>query len=210
VILGIDESGTGAWAGPLYLGAVLVWDEQEFSEKCLGLLGDSKQLTDAKRRAVVPLIRENAAETYLFVGTVEHIRRAGMKNVWRQGVSLILDHFRRKFPEVIIDGVRDSIVIVPSGMAVKWEKKADGKYPTVMAASILAKTARNDDMIALSKTHPAYGWEINSGYGVESHRAAIAKFGLTPHHRPIHGVNHPNDPPVVFEDPNVLDLFGKE
>ena len=199
-VLGIDESGTGAWAGPFYVVGVLVENEESFAEACGGLLRDSKKLSDEKRRAVAPLIEKHALGVFRFVGTVESIRSMGMKVTWRHGVTYILHHFRKELPGVYIDGPRDKHVIVPSGLKVTWEPKADDKYPSVMAASILAKTSRNDDMLALAKEFPGYEWETNAGYGAPKHRKGIEKLGLTLHHRPISGL----------DSQNALDFFKGE
>ena len=204
LVLGIDESGTGAWAGPFYVVGVLVENERTFAEACGGLLNDSKKLADEKRRALVPEIEKHAKQIFRFVATVESIRSKGMKATWRVGIEDILRSFRKNYPsimvnpDIIIDGPRDRKVVVPHGLSsVTWEPKADAKYPSVMAASIIAKTCRNDDMLALAKDFPGYEWETNAGYGAPKHRDGIAKLGLTPHHRPISGL----------DSQNALDLF---
>lgn len=205
--VGIDESGTGAWAGPFYVVAVLIDDPETFTRKCKGLLNDSKKLSDEKRREAVPLIEEHALGIFRFAGVVDEIRSKGMKAVWREGVSACLHHYRKDLPSVVIDGVLDRQVTVPSELkSVTWEKKADAKYPAVMAASIIAKTCRNDDMIRLSKEYPLYGWYANSGYGTAHHQKMIDKYGLTPHHRPIQGLNVPNTL-SLFSDPTIDSLF---
>lgn len=200
LVLGIDESGTGAWAGPFYVVGALVDNEAEFAE-AVGGLNDSKKLSDARRRELVPRIFEHAMKIVPFIATVEMIREKGMRNVWREGIETIVRSFGKYTPAVYIDGPRDRRVSLPSGLQVTWEPKADGKYPSVMAASIVAKTKRNDDMIALAKDFPGYGWERNAGYGSDEHRLGIEKLGRTPQHRPI---NHTSNP-VVEE--NILDLF---
>lgn len=206
LVLGIDESGTGAWAGPFYLVGVLVEDEDEFA-KAVGGLRDSKKLSDLKRRELAPRIREHALKVYPFVATVESIREKGMRNTWREGVETIVTSASRLGPQIYIDGPRDKKVELPRNLSVVWEKKADDKYPSVMAASILAKTLRNDDMVALAKDFPKYGWAVNAGYGTADHRAAIELHGHTAHHRPIK-----EKAEVVVEVPEVdiLDLFGSK
>lgn len=196
LILGIDESGTGAWAGPFYLVGVLVESEEDFAQSVVGL-SDSKKLSDKKRRSLVPKIREHALKVFTFVGTVASIREKGMKNTWREGIEEILRAGGKLSPNVFIDGPRDRKVEVASSLTVVWEPKADNKYPSVSAASIVAKTLRNDDMIALAKDFPNYGWDVNSGYGTAQHREAIAKYGHTEHHRPIHRNDDENDGGVL-------------
>jgi len=206
-ILGIDESGTGAWAGPFYVAGVLVEDEEDFAKKCEGLLRDSKKLSDGKRRAALVLIEKHALGVFRFVGTVDAIRTIGMRETWREGISATLRHFWKELPDVFIDGPCDRKVVVPSNLSVTWEKKADDKYPSVMAASIVAKTYRNNDMIALAKDFPHYEWEVNAGYGGSKvHREAIKKYGLTPHHRPIQTFEKKGIEEA--EEIDILDLLG--
>lgn len=218
LVIGVDESGTGAWAGPFHVCGVLV-DDSTFGTLVPGL-NDSKQLSDKKRRSLVPLIAQHALGVFPFVGSVELIKKFGQREVWRMGIRHVVVACRTRVHDlrsaahhrhdgtadsyppsfalpVIIDGPEDEQVKLTANgeqgiykANVRWEPKADGKYPVVMAASIVAKTLRNDAMIALHERHPDYDWFHNAGYGTPRHQAGIAEHGLTEHHRPIKGIEN--------------------
>jgi ribonuclease HII len=198
LVIGCDESGTGAWAGPFYIGAV-VCDVVSFNREIGRYLKDSKALSDVARRKLAPRIREHAiAHTSMEVGVPEIAR--GPRKAWRQGILLAVDALwfqlskmgvslnDRERATMILDGPVDT----PLMQALKrlhpsprFEIDADAKYPAVMAAAILAKTARNDAMLQLDGLYPEFDWKQNSGYGTAKHLAACREYGVTPHHRLI-------------------------
>lgn len=191
IVVGVDLSGEGSWAGPFHAGVVVV-DVLTFNRKIGRYLRDSKKLSDQKRRKATPLIKEYAIATHVAEVPVEHINR-GHKDAVRAGVLWALagvkDALTKLQYNLIIDGARDSTL-------VRWLEhrkyndpffvvNADDRFPAVMAASIIAKTARNDAMIALSNDYPEFNWQQNAGYGTPQHRKDCKEYGITPQHRKI-------------------------
>jgi ribonuclease HII len=198
LVIGIDESGTGAWAGPFYLGAIAC-EVLQFNREVGRYLKDSKALSDATRRKLAPHIREQAIACAVVEVGVPEIER-GPRQAWRQGVLAVIDDLwlqlskagvsldDREHATFLLDGPVD----FPLKQALKrrhpdprFEIDADAKYPAVMAAAILAKTARNDAMLQLDGLYPEFDWKQNSGYGTAKHLAACRQYGVTPHHRSI-------------------------
>lgn len=197
IAVGVDESGTGSWAGPFFVVAVAARDT-ELLRHAPGLR-DSKKLTDDKRRALIEGIRSAAVVVVSREVSVDEIRSEGTKGSWRIGV---LDVIRRTVDAleersyqrfgIIVDGPGDKMTVralaTMDGKVrdkVRFVVRADDTEPTCMAAGIVAKTLRNNRMVALAQEWPEYGWERNSGYGTPEHQRAIREHGLTPHHRPI-------------------------
>lgn len=198
-LIGIDESGTGSWAGPFCVAAVVL----PYHSKIEGVK-DSKQLSDKVRRKLCLKIDKEA--TYWAVQDVEvkDIETHGQGEAWCLAILAlvqdVLDELKKMNivygrTDVMIDGsmhhrLRDRICEhVQPGLRVYFEKKADSRHCSVAAASILAKTARNDVMNELHEQHPEYGWKKNAGYGTEEHSAALKKHGRTEHHRPLVDAN---------------------
>lgn len=201
ITIGVDESGTGAWAGPFHVAACAVRDDDL---KGIGL-NDSKALSDKKRRALVPEILRRSVVHVVEVG-VDAINR-GQGAAWSTAVcdaifvvmGLVLERqhdtgyysdsiLDRGSFKVIIDGPPRAQVVDYLELAklrAIWEPRADSKYESVMAASIVAKTRRNDAMLALHALYPDYGWDRNAGYGTEAHISAIKYIGVTTHHRKL-------------------------
>lgn len=195
-VIGVDESGTGAFAGPFHVAAVAI-DVLPFNKAIGRYLRDSKKLSDSKRRKAVPLIREHAAATSVIEVPVWEIN-LGPKTAWRIAISKALMEIKEALGitretadehTLLIDGMDDSglLDLLRSGgwYHPRFEVEGDDKFPAIMAASILAKTARNDVMVGLSSEFPEYGWEQNKGYGVPAHREACFEHGVTKHHRRI-------------------------
>ena len=195
-VIGVDESGTGAWAGSFFVGAVAV-EVLPFNSAVGRYLKDSKAMSDDKRRKAVPLIREHAVACTVIEIPVWEID-LGPKTAWRAGISRALRKIREELGitreaahehTLLIDGLDDYdlIGLLKAGgwTNPQFSEGADERFPAVMAAAILAKTARNDVMVGLSSEFPEYGWEANSGYGVPKHREACKEHGVTKHHRRI-------------------------
>jgi ribonuclease HII len=194
-ILGIDESGTGAWAGPFVVAGVLVPDEHP---ELLALLKekrlrDSKKMTDLQRRAVLAELIAHVTVGKCAVVSVERLSEAlrsggNQRTAWRWAVGEVISQIEEflghRDVSIIVDGSIDKGLISDYPM-VKFYTKADEKIAAVAAASVYAKTVRNDLLIGLSKTFPEYGFHRNYGYGTQEHRAALKKFGKTAQHRPI-------------------------
>lgn len=172
---GCDEAGRGCLAGPVYAAAVILPDD--FSHP---LLTDSKKLTDKQRRTLRPIIEEQAVAWALGVCTNREIDEINILNASILAMHRALQALKVQPGAIIVDGNRfKPFGTIPFTTVVK----GDAKFANIAAASILAKTYRDDAMIALSEQFPAYGWNINKGYPTKAHREAIAQVGPSPHHR---------------------------
>ena len=184
MILGIDEVGRGPWAGPLVVGAVILG-----GAKIEGL-NDSKKLTKKRREALDEVIREQAAAWALGWVSAGELDDAGMSQALRlatrRAVKQIQSQCKEKdvaFDEIIIDGTVNFLADTALERYVTVMAKADGLIPSVSAASIIAKVARDQYMTEQDMVYPGYGFASNAGYGVAKHRAAIERLGVTPLHR---------------------------
>lgn len=190
IIIGADESGTGAWAGPFTVCAVAIHEAQQHLLTKIGA-ADSKTLSDGKRRAMLDaLIDTVIVGRTEFVG-VKEMEKFGKQPSWRMAMMKAITHVAEAVGEsrVVVDGVFDHELkrwlSVRGGITrVEFMPKADSKVPAVSAASIIAKTMRNDRMAELHQHYPEYNWKTNSGYGTPDHQAALEKHGKTVHHRP--------------------------
>ena len=184
MILGIDEVGRGPWAGPLVVGAVILGGAD------IEGLNDSKKLTKKRREALDGVIREQAAAWALGWVSAGELDDIGMSQALRlatrRAVTKIQEQCKEKnlaFDEIIIDGTVNFLVDTALGQYVTVMAKADGLIPSVSAASIIAKVARDQFMAEQDSVYPGYGFASNAGYGVAKHRAAIKRLGVTPIHR---------------------------
>lgn len=180
MILGIDEVGRGPWAGPLVVGAVVLGGAQ------IEGLTDSKKLTKKRREALDIEIRERAAGYGLGWVSAAEIDETGLSQALhlacRRAVKMV-DTLHIVYHEIIIDGTVNFLAGTGKARFVSTMKKADLLVPSVSAASIIAKVARDDYMRQQGELYPEYGFGSNAGYGVAKHRVAIEKFGVTPEHR---------------------------
>ena len=172
---GCDEAGRGCLAGSVFAAAVIL--PKDFKNE---LLNDSKQLSESKRYALRPVIEREALAWAVGVVTAEeidtiNILKASFLAMHRAVAKLSV------LPEsLLIDGNRFTpYPDIPHTCIVK----GDGKYLSIAAASILAKTYRDDYMLQLADEFPEYGWAQNKGYPTRAHREAISKYGITPYHR---------------------------
>ena len=172
---GCDEAGRGCLAGPVTAAAVIL--PENFSND---VLNDSKQLTERQRDALRPIIeREAVAWAVAFVSPQEideiNILKASFLAMHRAVAAL------KVRPEaLLIDGNR---VTPYAGIPHTCIVKGDGKMMSIAAASVLAKTHRDEYMRRIATEYPQYGWEVNKGYPTKAHREAIARFGATVYHR---------------------------
>ena len=172
---GCDEAGRGCLAGPVYAAAVILPDD--FSHP---LLTDSKRLTDKQRRALRPIIEEQALAWAVGVCDNREIDSMNILNASIEAMHRALAALKIRPGAIIVDGNR----FKPFGdIPFTTVVKGDATYANIAAASILAKTYRDDAMIALSAQYPSYGWGVNKGYPTKAHRAAIAQYGASPLHR---------------------------
>ena len=172
---GCDEAGRGCLAGSVYAAAVILPPDYHNE-----LLNDSKQLTEKRRYALREAIQRDAVAWAVGVVTPEEIDNINILNASILAMHRALDQLAVRPEAVIVDGNRfKPYGNVPFSTIVK----GDGKYLSIAAASILAKTYRDDYMGKLDEEYPQYDWKSNKGYPTKKHRDAIRKFGTTPYHR---------------------------
>lgn len=171
---GCDEAGRGCLAGPVFAAAVIIPKGIEIEG-----LNDSKQLTEKKRQALRPIIEEKCIWAVATISPLE-IDKINILNASIKAMHLALEKLNQQPQYIIIDGNRfKPYHSIPHTTIVK----GDGKYLSIAAASILAKTHRDEYMENLSKEFPEYHWHKNKGYPTQSHRNAIANIGACQHHR---------------------------
>jgi ribonuclease HII len=172
---GCDEAGRGCLAGPVYAAAVIL--PKKFSNK---ILNDSKQLTDVQRYDLRPIIEKEAIAWA--VGVVDHLEidEINILNASFLAMHRALDQLLKVPESLLIDGNRFNPYKTIKHTCII---EGDAKYMSIAAASILAKTYRDDHMKEMAKKYPLYGWESNMGYATKKHRAAIMEHGTTEIHR---------------------------
>ena len=172
---GTDEAGRGCLAGPVTAAAVILPESFE-----LPYLNDSKKLTDSQRYTLRPMIEAEAlsfAVAHVFQGEIDEIN---ILNASIKAMHLALDKLNLKPAFIVVDGNRfKTYKNIPHECVIK----GDGKYLNIAAASVLAKTYRDDFMKELDLKHPQYQWKKNKGYPTSAHREGIQKYGITEHHR---------------------------
>ena len=177
MILGIDEVGRGPWAGPLVMGAVVLGGAQ------IEGLTDSKKLTKKKREVLEVEILEKAQATGLGWVAARELDDIGMSEALRLATRRAVEQIHVPYHEIIIDGTINFLSDTAKGKYVTTLPKADLLIPSVSAASIIAKVARDRYMSQQGELYPEYGFAAHAGYGVAKHRAAIEQYGVTPLHR---------------------------
>ena len=172
---GCDEAGRGCLAGDVYAAAVIL--PPDFENE---LLNDSKKLTEAKRYQLREIIEREALSWAVGIVTAEEIDKINILRASILAMHRAVDKLNIRPQHLLIDGNKFTpYPNIPHTTVVK----GDAPYMNIAAASILAKTYRDDYMLAIAKEYPQYDWESNKGYPTEKHRAAIREFGTTPHHR---------------------------
>lgn len=172
---GCDEAGRGCLAGAVYAAAVIL--PHDFHNE---LLNDSKQLSEKQRYALREMIEKEAVAWAVGVVTPEEIDKINILNASFLAMHRAIDGLKVRPQHLLIDGNRfNKYQDLPHTTIVK----GDGKYLSIAAASILAKTYRDDYMKELHEAYPQYDWKGNKGYPTPKHRAAIAQYGITPYHR---------------------------
>lgn len=172
---GCDEAGRGCLSGSVYAAAVIlpVGYQNE-------LLNDSKQLTEKRRYELREIIQRDAVAWAVGIVTPEEIDKINILNASILAMHRALDQLQVRPEAVIVDGNRfKKYKDLPHTTIVK----GDGKYLSIAAASILAKTYRDDYMNQLAEEYPQYDWRSNKGYPTKKHREAIRQYGTTPYHR---------------------------
>lgn len=173
-ILGIDEAGRGAWAGPLVVGAVVL------GNLSIKGLTDSKLLTRTQREKFAEIIQNDCLSYGLGWVKPSEIDRLGLTRATKLGIKRAIKNIDYHEAEIIIDG---NINYLSNFKNSKCLIKADLTVPAVSAASVIAKVARDEYMRSLALRLPDFGFDTHVGYGTKKHRAGIDKFGICSEHR---------------------------
>lgn len=172
---GCDEAGRGCLAGSVYAAAVILPPDYQNE-----LLNDSKQLTEKRRYQLREMIERDAIAWAVGIVTPEEIDKINILNASILAMHRALDQLKVRPEAIIVDGNRfKPYQKLPHTTIVK----GDGKFLSIAAASILAKTYRDDYMNRLAQEYPQYDWLSNKGYPTKKHREAIRQYGITPYHR---------------------------
>lgn len=172
---GCDEAGRGCYAGPVFAAAVIL--PADFFHP---LLNDSKQVSAANREILRLFIQEESITYHVAMVDVDEIDTLNILKASQKAMHLALDGLNVVPDFVSVDG---NYFIPYKNLSYECVVKGDGKYAHIAAASILAKTYRDDYMRTLHQTFPHYNWHSNKGYGTREHRHAIEHYGLSVHHR---------------------------
>ena len=186
---GSDEAGRGPLAGSVFAAAV-VWSKETVEnpahEEWLDLLDDSKKLTDKQRAYLRPLIEKYATAWAVVEVSAEEIDQINILKASITGMQRALDKLTIRPQHILVDGNKwkpyipeGEVMEIPARTVVK----GDGKYLSIAAASVLAKTYRDEYMLRLHEEYPMYGWNKNMGYPTKAHYEAIRQYGITPYHR---------------------------
>ncbi|MEL7222347.1 MAG: ribonuclease HII [Bacteroidota bacterium] len=172
---GCDEAGRGCLAGPVFAAAVIL--PKDFKHE---LLNDSKKLTEKQRYKIRPIVEKEAIAWAVGQVDPEEIDRINILRASFVAMHRALDQLKVKPEQLLIDGNR---FIPYQDLPYHTIVKGDGKYLSIAAASILAKTYRDDYMLNIHEDYPYYCWNSNKGYPAPVHRKAIAEHGACEHHR---------------------------
>lgn len=200
---GCDEAGRGCLAGSVYAAAVILPPDYHNE-----MLNDSKQLTEKKRYMLREQIERDAIAWAVGIVTPEEIDKINILRASFLAMHRAVDQLAVAPEALIIDGNRFTPYhpLLSDGTSRAAEPlphttivKGDGKYLAIAAASILAKTYRDDYMNQLAEEHPQYDWRSNKGYPTKKHRQAIREYGVTPYHRLSYNLTSTEELPLIFE-----------
>ena len=172
---GCDEAGRGCLAGSVFAAAVIL--PHDFHHP---LLNDSKQMTERRRNELRAIIEREAIAWHVAEVTAERIDQINILNASIEGMNIALKALTTRPEYIVIDGNR-----FHTDLTTPWRTivKGDGKYANIAAASVLAKTHRDEYMMRIAEEYPLYGWSKNKGYPTREHRLAVREHGLSPYHR---------------------------
>ncbi len=172
---GCDEAGRGCLAGSVFAAAVIL--PPDFHHP---LLNDSKQMTERNRNILREIIEREAVAWAVQEVSAARIDEINILNASFEGMSLAVEQLNPQPQFLAIDGNRFRTRLnIPYTCVIK----GDGKYADIAAASVLAKTHRDEYMMRLAEEYPMYGWAKNKGYPTREHRLAVREYGLSPYHR---------------------------
>ena len=172
---GCDEAGRGCLAGSVFAAAVIL--PRDFHHP---LLNDSKQMTERQRNILRGVIEREAVAWAVAEVSAARIDEINILKASIEGMNIAAANLKVAAEFLAIDGNR---FVSHAGLPYKCIVKGDGKYANIAAASVLAKTHRDEYMMRLHEEYPLYGWDRNKGYPTREHRLAIREHGLTPYHR---------------------------
>ena len=172
---GCDEAGRGCLSGAVFAAAVILPHDYHHT-----LLNDSKQLSEKQRYTLRPIIEQEAIAWAVGIVTPQEIDKINILNASILAMHRAVEQLSQVPQHLLIDGNRFKPY---NGIPHTCVVKGDGKFLSIAAASILAKTYRDDYMMQLHEQHPQYGWDRNKGYPTQEHRDAITRYGITPYHR---------------------------
>ena len=178
---GCDEAGRGCLAGSVFAAAVIL--PPDFHHP---LLNDSKQMTERRRNQLREIIEREALAWHVAEVTAERIDQINILHASIEGMNMALKALSITPEYIIIDGNR-----FHTDLTTPWRTivKGDGKYANIAAASVLAKTHRDEYMMRIAEEYPMYGWAKNKGYPTREHRIAVREYGLSPYHRKTFNVS---------------------
>ena len=174
LICGVDEAGRGPLAGPVYAAAVILDPARPISG-----LADSKKLSEKKRERLALEIKENALAWAIARAEVDEIDRINILQASLLAMKRAVEALQTPPTEALIDGLHCPKLLIPASAVIK----GDSTVPEISAASILAKTARDAEMLLMHAQFPEYGFDKHKGYPTAVHIAALHKFGVTAIHR---------------------------
>lgn len=189
---GCDEAGRGCLAGSVYAAAVILPPHYKNE-----MLNDSKKLTDKKRKQLREVIERDAVAWAVGIVSPEEIDKINILNASFLAMHRALDQLKIRPEAIIVDGNRFKPY---KNLPYTTIVKGDGKYMSIAAASILAKTYRDDYMDKLADEFPQYDWKNNKGYPTKKHREAIRLNGVTPYHRLSYNLLGSNELSLDFKD----------
>lgn len=175
VFCGVDEAGRGPLAGDVYAAAVILPPDAEIAG-----LNDSKKLSEARREALAPIIKEQALAWSIAAATVEEIERLNILQAALLAMHRAVEGLSVTPNFALTDGNQPPVLPMPVGTLIH----GDAKSASIAAASVLAKTARDAALRELDAQYPQYGFAAHKGYGTKAHYEAIEQYGLCPAHRP--------------------------
>jgi len=175
IVVGLDEAGRGPLAGPVVAGAVIL--PKGFNHP---MLNDSKKLSKKQRDLLRPIIEKEAIEWAVAAVSHEEIDELNILKASFIAMHRCINQIKTKVELLLVDGNR---FIDYPGIPHRCMVKGDERFISIAAASILAKTHRDDIMLKLHAEYPVYRWDKNKGYPTKEHRTAIVKHGLSPYHR---------------------------
>lgn len=181
LIFGLDEAGRGPWCGPV-VAACVCWPRGQVPPDLAAQIHDSKKLSAQKRERLFPLIMASDAIVGVGQASAAEIDTINILQASFLAMQRALDDVRSR-------GLTPAFALIDGNKLPAWDMPmravigGDAKSLSIAAASIIAKVTRDHIMADLAKEYPQYGWDKNAGYGTRAHIEALARYGITPHHR---------------------------